>query len=437
MLGLLLVCLFAPYGLFSAGGGTLRPDHVLIPVVFAILLVTRRLAFPSPLCWTLYSLPLIAVLRTLLQLDVFLAEPLVALKNLDGLLRGPTVLLIASSFNATAANMRLLLRFLPPIAVTLAAFALVDRFAPTDSVVRDTLDTLYGGPVTVTDPGSIYVILGKNAKALYSLHMGRATAVFVTPPALAMASVFILVMCAVPGASLQGFGRIATVVAALVAGLASNSKSFVLGVPTASILLLFFARGSKARMGTLMAAIALLALFATAIVIIPTLTTSDVPVNPLSQVGDSNDLMYDLTAGRMGGAEGAVWKPLVYTLVNSPILGFGLNEVPGIAYCDSAVNRFMLHGGLVGTVLVTYGLVHQAHWFWVKRSATPWAATGLVLLLVTIGFFTAGTVFMMARLNDLLFILIGVSMARTRHVAELENFREPVGEAARASTYKA
>lgn len=406
--GLLVVCLFAPYGLSSAGGGTLRPDHLLVPAAFWLSLATGRVRRLPPLGVGYLVLLGAAVLGSFLHTEYFASSAGAALdaaKNVDGLLRGMSVLLLASSLDATPRNLRLVTGALAAAIVAFAVMAVLERLQPDSSLVQDVFVPYYGGPIPLD---ALHASLGMNHKALL-ISDARATAVFVTAPALSMAAVF-----ALPVIGLLDWRRatkVALLVAAVVAGLASNSKSFLFGAPLALVALLIFRRQASK---TLLIALGVTLVAAAAVYVLDQYIGDASSFNPVARLEDTNEsagLVYTASGGRVGGHGWSVFEPAWDVLTNSPLLGYGFGNKPGVIYSDSALNSLLLFGGIVGAAGFAAGLWQQVKWFYARRDASVWAVIGGVTIVSMLGLSLAGAVFLIPRVNDIVFTLIGMSIA--------------------------
>lgn len=405
LVAVLFIGLFSPYGLIPVAG--LRPDHLAIPVIFVLCFLLGWLKWPPPLAVALFGHALLAVFATLFFAPYAGAGPLEAAKNLDGLLRGPLVLMIAASLAVQERGLRLLGRALAVVVTLLLGMALVDRLA-SDSLLSGILTSAYGGAAYQE---GIWAAMGANHRALMLLTQ-RASAVFVTAPALAMAAVLLLNLALVPGLGLTPRARRGLMIAAVVMGILSNSKSFILGAPIAVALNL-----TAARLGKLVPALAAasvlgvgLAFFAYGRVVAETGIEPSIGLELLGS-------LYRLTGGRFG-AEGWSVLDVTGTVLNeSPVVGYGLGYNPALVYSDSGLNRILLHGGLVTAFIVGSGIVLQWVWFRQHRGLTPWSTLGGNTLVLSLAFFAAGAVFMMPRLNDIVFVLIGTGIAVTRAAA--------------------
>ena len=403
--GLLFVCLFAPYGVLPFGGGTLRPDHIAVTLVFGWAIATRRIRAPGPLAAGYLGFLVVVAISSIINWDLVTGSGwLSAVKNLDGLVRGLEVLLIASSIPPTAEAGRPIVAIILGSTVLLAIMGLAERLVPDSSIVNDVLVPRYGGPV---QEGTIYALLGRNHKAML-LEEGRATAVFVTAPALAMTAVFVLPTI-IKAAVRPAWVRWVLLAFAIVAGLMSNSKSFLFGVP---VLLLAWSAvegkwGRAIALGSAVTAVVVVAVF---VLNRYQPQNSFDPFARLEEASQTDGTLYVATGGRVGDDAESIFRPTEVVLTRSPAIGFGVGMLRGVDYADSALNRLLLHGGVIGCLAFLGGLWLQLRWFYERR--TSWSALhGLLSLLMVVAFFTAGAVFMMPRVNDLAFTLIGSCIA--------------------------
>jgi hypothetical protein len=400
------VCLFAPYGTFDFGGGTLRLDHFAVWALFAVLAIGGRLHFRSPLAVALLVFVAETLIGTTLHLNLVSSSYLEAAKSADGLLRGPLVMLIASSMDSRA-DMRPLHRTIVAIAIALAVLGLLDRILPRTSPFLEMMIDRYGGPKRPLRPYGDWVT---NHKELMT-QAHRATAVFVTAPSLGMVMVFFLVLVITPEIGFSRTDRVLLMIAAMAGGLASNSKSFVAGLGIILALFLLFGGGASRRSAIVPSLV---------VVLVAWLSTSYFEsgdatggVNPLARAEEQSlghSMTFYLTGGRLGSERWSAWDPLVAVLGDAPAFGYGLGQNEDVIYSDSGVNMIVLRGGLVGLLIVGTGIALQ----WTRMSSgVSWARVGRSLMIVCLAFFFAGAVFVMPRLNDVFFTLLGVSIARS------------------------
>lgn len=382
---LLLLCLFAPYGTFAAGGGTLRIDHLAVYAVAAATIALYRPQMPA-LGWAHLAVLAISLLATVAHLDFVEGDPLGAVKGTDNLIRAALVMMVAASARAPEDRAPSPLRCLGPISIALAVFAVIDRFAA-DTSVGKALTELYGGPV--------YPHLGVNHKGA-CLALGRATGPFVTAPSLAMAAVVILLV-ALAAPETFGRWRIPAIACALVAGALSNSKSFVLGAPLA-VLTMATGRRMAAVAGAGAVVLAGLACAPT-----------DVAWNPLAGFDLADDRLDLLTAGRVTRDESILWVS-GRVMEASPAVGYGVGQAPGLPYADSAVNLYMLRAGILGLAAAVAGFALQFWRFWTAQE-NRWRALGWRAVLMAVAFLAAGPVLQMPRISDLFAVVVGLCAA--------------------------
>ncbi|MBC7793785.1 MAG: hypothetical protein H7Z43_08755 [Clostridia bacterium] len=398
MLALLFICTLAPYGTFTFAGGILRIDHFVVPLAFAYVLFRRRLQIWPPLLIALFVFVGLSLFSTIISLELFFATPIIALKYLDGMLRGPFVFAIATTMRPSARGTQLVLRGITVIAVACALFAIADRVVPLDTRVMLRLIELYGGPSAEGN------VLGVNHKHLM-LISSRATAFFVTPPSLAMVSLFFIAGGLARGAPIGMIERILLVGSGLVGGVLSNSKSFFFGIFALSALtilqkqpLIFRLAQAFLLVGGMAALIALSA------------GDESLASNPLERISETNDFVSGATGGRFGESEWNANMVVEAVLDDSPLFGFGLGEREDIIYSDSGLNRLLLHAGILGALVVSLGVGAQVWWF-LRHHRSNWSRLGLQVLVVALSLFLAAPIFMMVRVNDILFTILGVAVA--------------------------
>ena len=398
MLALLFICTLAPYGTFSFAGGILRIDHFAVPLVFSYVLVRRRLQIWPPLLVALFSFVGLSLLSTIASLDIFFGTPLIGLKYLDGMLRGPFVFAIATTVRPSARGTQLILRGISAFAIACALFSIIDRTVPLETAVMQRLIDLYGGPVNEGN------VLNVNHKHLM-LISSRATAFFVTPPSLAMVSLFFIAAGMARGAPISTLERVALIASGFVGGVLSNSKSFFFGIFALSALTIL-----QKQPVVLRVAQALFLVVSMVALIVFWQGDESLASNPLERITESNDLVAGATGGRFGGSEWNANMVVEAVLDDSPLLGFGLGERSDIIYSDSGLNRLLLHAGILGLVLVSLGVGAQVLWF-LRHRRSNWSRLGLQVLLVALSLFLAAPIFMMVRVNDILFTILGVAVA--------------------------
>jgi len=220
-----------------------------------------------------------------------------------------------------------------------------------------------------------------------------------------MAATFFLLFVSTPRLPLGATGRVIGLTAALTAGIACDSKSFLFALPFA-VVLAVVAKRDKSRA----ASYALLSTLVVTAVLI-WITSYEPGSDPLYTLKQTDTTATGLTGGRLGETEWTVFDPLIKVLNESPLLGYGLAERPGIYYSDSALNSFVLHGGLVGLVVVSIALVLQWRWFRLGDQESGWEALATRVFVTGIAYFSAGAIFMMNKTNDLLFTMIGIGVA--------------------------
>lgn len=404
--GLLLVGVFSPYGLFEAGGGALRPDHIAMYLAFFGLAIAGRTRVSEPLAATLLAFAAWASIATIPWARAFVSAPVASLKNFDQILRGPFILVIASSLRPTAKDVRAFLVALVLTAVTLATMATIERVLPPNAPIVREFVVRYGG--IIYDTG-VYAAMRVNHKELMNL-VGRASATFVTPPALSFAAIFFLIVSAERGTGLSTFARVVLAAAGLVSGVASNSKSFVLGLPI--LLFMQAQRLERRRAGWVVIAVVLAA------VVVGVASSLDLNTNPLSHVADADDKLEALTAGRYGQS-GSLLAIALEVLEISPIAGFGIvNPVGrtfGLGTGDIALNKFIIFGGGIGVMIAAIGILTQIGVFRSAPKANPWRTIGLRTMIMSLAFSVGAAIFHMPRVVDIMMTLIGVSAAMVRY----------------------
>jgi len=238
---------------------------------------------------------------------------------------------------------------------------------------------------------------------------GRATAVFPTAPALGMVSVLVLLVSSMPRVGISSRARLAGAASALVAGLLCNSKSFLLGVPVA-IALGALSAGSLGSY-VLLAASGL----ATAVALAMGGGQDSLVQDPLGIATGAATSLTRLTGGRLNAEGWGIYEAFRKVIDDSPVLGYGIGIRPDLFYSDSGLNRLVLHAGLLGLLVVVVGIAMQMAWFWQRRGVHAWARLGLATLTASLTLFMAAAVFVMPRVNDVLFTLLGTAIAVTRH----------------------
>jgi hypothetical protein len=325
---LIMTCLFAPYGTFRAGGGSLRIDHLVVYLTALLTLAFVRPMVKIPILGAVHAIIVFwSLFSTIANLDVAAPHGLDALKSLDNLVRANIVLWTSASL-AQGERVRVsVLKALTWASVILLAMALVDRLAA-DSAIGQWLSFAYGGPA--------YPNLRVNHKQLMNI-AGRASASFVTAPSLGMASVMLMLVGLLGGRSIPVL-RWLMIACAAAAGLLSNSKSFVLGVPLMLILL-------SGRQLLRWTAIAVVGVLWTVVIIVA--NQLPMSVNPLTDVVSMSDPLWLLTSGRFSDDGSILWVS-ERVLEDAPFTGYGLGVRSDLYYADSAINRYMLYAGAPG-----------------------------------------------------------------------------------------
>jgi hypothetical protein len=392
---LLLVCLFAPYGTFGVGGGTLRVDHVVVYAVgLGVLAFVRPMRALPELAIPHAALFVLACLATVRHRELAESNALATLKSADNLIRAPWILWVAASMRRRSEDLKALMSVLLAVSVVFFTMALVDRLAPT-SEVGEWLASTYGGPP--------YVAIGLNHKQMMNL-AGRASASFITAPSLGMASVLLLLV-SLFGRDLLGRGRWLMMFSAAGAGLLSNSKSFILGVP---LLLMLMPGRHVYRWGAIVLVGA-----AWAAVVVAAPQSLPVSVNPLSDLGEASDPLWLLTSGRFS-EEGSILWVSEHVLEHAPLTGYGFAVNEAVTYADSALNRYMLYGGCPGLALGAVGFVWQTIALLGDRSASPLRAIGWRAMVIGCAFWLVGPFLQMARISDLFAVIVGAVVAHQR-----------------------
>jgi len=406
---LLMACLLSPYGIFSYGGGSLRPDHVLLPLVFVFLLIFGKVRMPGTFAKTLILFAALSVISSIFYPELLIQNPLNALKNLDGLLRGPMVLMIASSIQWKDRTGRIFTMFFVSLSVLFLLLALLQFIFPADSPLIELISAAYGGPAYQEGQ---YGDMNVNHLQLM-LMTQRSTAIFVTAPSLGMASLLFILIASIPSLGLGTIWRAALMIAGFSAGLLAKSKSFLFGLFILGILGIILNR----RIPKTILLLPVFVLFTTALLV--SYGIFDVGFSfmldsyPAEFV--TTDFIYDITGGRYGGGDWTVTDVTYDVIKESTLIGFGLGEMPGIIYSDSGLNRFLLHAGLIGTIVVATGIWVQLKWFLAFRKESSWALLGAQALLICLFLFLAGPIFVMPRINDIFFALIGICTVAVRH----------------------
>lgn len=398
LLGTLLVCLFAPYGWFSAGGNTLRLDHLTIPTVGLFLLVTGRLRRPSPLALVLFANLAVALLVTTMFREF--AKPLDIGKNLEGMLRGPVLMTIAASVRWSERFASRIRKLLFVVMILLGVAALAERLLPTSNPFIEWLIQAYGGPV-----GDEGIYVGTNHKGVL-LEYGRATTVFVTAPSLAMLASLCLMIVFVPGLGFTTLERASMAAAAVVAGVASASKTFWFSLPIIFVLILLQpgARRGRAIAGAAGVGLLLLA--------VASLDLGGEREGVLSRIAEGGPDLALMSGGRYSDEATDLSRTTDMVLERAPVLGYGMVQVPGLYYADSMLNIMLLRTGILGVILWTLGIGLQAREC--LRVRQGWGLVAAGTLGLTVAFFLAGPVLVMPRIGDLLFVLMGLGAAYAR-----------------------
>jgi hypothetical protein len=241
----------------------------------------------------------------------------------------------------------------------------------------------------------------------------RMSAVFITPPSLAMSSGFFLLFALHPGLIAKRVNQILIIASALTAGYLSMSKSFVFALPI--ILILSYptvTTGTRWVFGLLVAI---------AVTMIPYVLDHGIGLL------DLDASLEGITGGRYGSGDRGLAFATSIVLHDSPLGGYGLAHHPWADYADSAMNRYLLGGGVIGLGAIVIGLAAQTRTFFERRATTPWATFGLQILPLSVAFGLTGPLTYMARINDIFFMFVGLSVAAVEHARSAAPRDEPWG----------